>query len=328
MLIMNTKVSILIPVYCAETYIARCARSIFEQTYNNLEIIFVNDKTPDKSIEIINDILNNYSYRKNQTKIIHHDINRGVAAARNTLIENATGDYVLWVDADDYIEKNAVELLASKAIHTNADIVCFNTAWFSEKKGVKLIPADYGQTSSDFIQNVLSNKIASVLWGKLMKLNLFNKNKIKFVEGLNMGEDLLVLLEVAYYSQIIEYEESVLYYQEVGNNNSLSRSYSPESVDSTMKILDRIEAFFIGKLDISAGLKIRKFDIYIRQLYQMCLKRDKLGFLNTKEKIKILEKEGIRPTRKTPYDFYIYFNNYTICRLYSLLINLCRLLLK
>lgn len=96
-------VSILVPIYGTEKYIERCTRSLFEQSYSNIEFVFVNDYTPDRSVEILKSILEKYPQQKSNTKIISHDKNRGVAAARNTLLDNATGDYVMWVDSDDYI---------------------------------------------------------------------------------------------------------------------------------------------------------------------------------------------------------------------------------
>lgn len=86
------KVSVLLPVYGVAKYIQRCATSVFEQTYDNLEIIFVDDCTPDDSITILKKALENYPNRKNQTRIVKHEHNRGLSAARNTAVENATGE--------------------------------------------------------------------------------------------------------------------------------------------------------------------------------------------------------------------------------------------
>ena len=88
-------VSILVPVYGVEKYIERCARSLFEQTYENLEYIFVDDCTPDKSIEILKRVIEDYPNRKNQVRIIHHEHNRGLAAARNTALDAATSEFYL-----------------------------------------------------------------------------------------------------------------------------------------------------------------------------------------------------------------------------------------
>lgn len=117
------KVSILIPVYGVEKYIERCARSIFDQTYQNLDIVFVDDCTPDKRIEILRRVLDDYPERKAQTRIIRHEHNRGLAAARNTAVAAATGTFLTHVDSDDWLELDAVEELVKKQVETGAEIV-------------------------------------------------------------------------------------------------------------------------------------------------------------------------------------------------------------
>lgn len=324
----SIEISILVPVYKAEKYIGRCARSLFEQTYSNLEFVFVNDCTPDGSIDVLKHILAEYPERQPQTKIINHNKNRGVAAARNTLIDNATGDYLLWVDADDFIARDATEVLADKVEETGADMVCFNTAWFTEADGARMMPENDGRTPTDFILNVLNYKISSVLWGRLMRHSLFYEHNIRFIEGYNMGEDLMVLVEAAYYSKMLINEKAVLYFQDVSNHNSLSRSYSPDSADSILKILNILERFFAGKLDVSVELNLRKLEVYIRKLYESCIGGNKNQFNALQNKVKELTDKGTRPKKRTPYIFYIFCDNYAICRIYSFLIKLGKSLFR
>ena len=108
------KVSILVPIYGVEQYIDRCARSLFEQTYPNLEYVFVNDCTKDRSVEVLRKVLEAYPEKGNAVKIVDHERNRGLAAARNTALAHATGEFVCLVDSDDWLELNALELLVNK----------------------------------------------------------------------------------------------------------------------------------------------------------------------------------------------------------------------
>ena len=115
------KISILTPIYGVEKYIEQCARSLFEQSYASIEYIFVDDCTHDKSIGILQSLLKEYPGRAQQVRIIHHDRNRGVGAARQTALMAATGDYLLFADSDDMLPEDAVEKLARKAVSIHAD---------------------------------------------------------------------------------------------------------------------------------------------------------------------------------------------------------------
>ena len=102
-------VSILVPIYKVEKYIERCARSLFEQTYPNLEFLFVDDASPDKSIEILQKVIAQYPKWKGRITIIYHNKNRGLAVARNALVDNCRGEFLFHVDSDDWIAEDAVE---------------------------------------------------------------------------------------------------------------------------------------------------------------------------------------------------------------------------
>ena len=109
-------VSIVIPVYNVELYIEQCAKSIFEQTYQNLEFLFIDDASKDNSIQIVQNLLKDYPTRQSQFKIITHSINQGVGTTKKDGILSANGEFILEIDSDDYIETNTVELLIEKAI--------------------------------------------------------------------------------------------------------------------------------------------------------------------------------------------------------------------
>ena len=128
-------VSICVPVYGVENYIERCCRSLFEQTYSNIEYIFVNDCTPDDSIKVLEHVLSEYPVRKENVKICNHQTNKGLAGARNTAIETATGVYLMHVDSDDYLDLNAVECLVNTALSEDADVVQYDMRYvFPDKQ--------------------------------------------------------------------------------------------------------------------------------------------------------------------------------------------------
>lgn len=117
------KISVIIPVYKVANYIYKCALSLFMQTYQNVEYIFVNDCSPDESIQILLSALKKFPLRQSQTVIINHTINRGSAAARNTGLNSATGKYVIFIDSDDFCETNMLEEMYYAKQRSQADII-------------------------------------------------------------------------------------------------------------------------------------------------------------------------------------------------------------
>ncbi len=121
---MNPLVSIIVPVYNASAFIERCARSILEQDYDNIECFFVNDCSTDNSVDILRTIIKDYPIRNAVTHIIDLDVNQGHAHARNVGLKRSMGKYVIQFDADDWIEKDMVSSLVNKAEAEDADITC------------------------------------------------------------------------------------------------------------------------------------------------------------------------------------------------------------
>ena len=117
------KVSVIIPIYKVEAFIERCATTLMEQTLHEVEYIFVDDATPDRSIQILEEVVARYSERKEQVRIVHHEENKGLPAARNTGLTLATGEYIFHCDSDDYVELTMLEELYHTAKNQEADIV-------------------------------------------------------------------------------------------------------------------------------------------------------------------------------------------------------------
>jgi glycosyltransferase involved in cell wall biosynthesis len=218
------KVSILIPVYGVEKYIERCARSVFEQTYEDLEIIFVDDCSPDNSIAILKQVMEDYPNRRDQIKIIQHKKNKGLAAARNTGVENAIGDFVMFVDSDDWTSKDAVSLLLKEQEKSDADMV-IGGVLLHEINGEKLIYPLHSNSKSELIHASASpHSIECSIWRRLIRKSLFVDNKIRCIEGINMGEDIQVTLRLCYYAKRISWIDDVVYHYNLMNSNSYVHS--------------------------------------------------------------------------------------------------------
>lgn len=198
-------VSILVPIYRVEKYIERCTRSLFEQTYPNLEFVFVDDASPDKSVEILQQVLKLYPEWELNTKIICHEKNRGLAATRNTLVDNCKGEFLVHVDSDDWIEPNAIELLVKKQLETDADIVtglfCRHTFFEGNEKIVNEVSPLRGKNRKETLKTMLEYGSVVATWNRLISRSLYSKYNIRYVEGIDAGEDVLITPRLIYYSR-------------------------------------------------------------------------------------------------------------------------------
>lgn len=135
---MRPKVSIIIPVYKVEKYIERCVRTLFGQTLDSLEFIFVDDCSPDNSIELLKKVLNDYPNRLEQVKIIRHEVNKGVGKSRQDGVDAASGEYIIHCDPDDWVELDMYEKMYTKATDENVDVViCDYYENFSDSETLK-----------------------------------------------------------------------------------------------------------------------------------------------------------------------------------------------
>lgn len=206
------KVSVIVPVYNAEKYIEKCARSLFEQTLDDIEYIFVNDCTPDNSIQILKNILKEYPQRKAQVKILNHVQNQGQAGARTTGMKAMTGDFMIHCDSDDWIDLDLYEKMYNKAISECADIVVCDIKWVYYNRIIyDKINIKYNNGNT-LLKNYFRNSIGVSLVNKLIKAELIIKYHIYPFEGINAGEDLNVSLRAFLYAKKITKIENVFYY--------------------------------------------------------------------------------------------------------------------
>lgn len=179
-------ISVIVPVYKAENYLDRCIESIVKQTYKNLEIILVDDGSPDNCPKMCNE----WGEKDNRIKVYHKE-NGGVSSARNKAIDVATGEYILFVDSDDYLELNYIEQLIN-ASNDNVDLVCCGYKIINDKKKViefstsKYKEKDILHNAKHFFEFVL-DWLFDVTVNKLFRRNLIGG--MRFDENLPLGED-------------------------------------------------------------------------------------------------------------------------------------------
>ena len=233
------KISIIIAVYNCEQYIEACARSLFDQTFNEIEYIFINDATPDNSINILERITEDYPKRKPFIKIINLDTNKGVSNARRIGIENALGEYVIHADSDDWVDNNMYERLYLKAKETGADIVGCN--FRHEFKDNQFdFHQQYAETIEENIRRLINGRIFPSLCTSLTRRTLIKRNHITFPDNLNMGEDLYFNLQLYLHANKIVYVDWAPYhYRHTDGSSCVKRTR--ESINSDIAIAKKIE---------------------------------------------------------------------------------------
>lgn len=223
------KVSIIIPVYGVEKYIERCARSLFEQTLDDIEYLFIDDCTPDKSIEILRRVLDEYPKRRDQVIIHRMEKNSGQAAVRKWGMINATGDYVIHCDSDDWVDVTMYEKMHKKAIEEDADVVVCD--YFIEgDNGIKRLEKGCKNEDSDgFLKDIISQSISWAVWNKMVKRSLYtNTNSFIYPLG-TMGEDMVICLQLLLNSKKMTCVNEALYFYYC-NVNSITKDHSRENI--------------------------------------------------------------------------------------------------
>ena len=288
---MNNKISLIIPVYGVEKYIERCCISIFEQTYKNFELIFVNDCSKDKSEEILLDVIDRYSHIGINILYFKHEVNKGISATRETGLNAATGDYVLYVDSDDYLALNALELLIDGAIRKDADIVYCD--FYEVKDGQKRQYDQSIQVNVPLLitEAFLRSEISWVLWNKLFRRSLILKHNIHWPVDVNVGEDLVVMSQLFFYSRKIVHVNKPLYFYNRDNINSYINSWNKESAFQNIKAIQITNNFFerqVANFSLLEALTMAKLMARFQLLYTFDDQLRKLAaesFTETNDKI-------------------------------------------
>ena len=263
------KVSILIPVYGVEQYIAECARSLFSQTYRDLEFIFVDDCSPDNSISVLKKVLEDYPDRANQVHIIRHETNKGVGTARQTAFTHATGECIMHADSDDLLPADAVELLVGGMQKGAYDIVSGAYAEYRNQTigAIKLPPTLPNQY---YVRQLLcQNLVKHNLWGRLYRRAFLQENNISFVPGIDYCEDYTVITR-AFFSARYTTIDDLVYYYRTDNITSYTHQISHKNLVSMLKA-NAVVIDFFRKNDVKR-LYHQALDMGLLNMYRDAMK--------------------------------------------------------
>lgn len=238
------RISLIVPIYGVEKYIAKFAESALDQTYQDLQFIFVNDGTKDRSMEILRELISSrYTHLQSRIVIIDKE-NGGLPSARKAGLDVAEGEYVLFADSDDWMETDAVEKVMAKAEETDADIVYFDLVKeYGHRTSYKREREYTGATKDDFIVNIFNYKSFGYTVTKCFKRRLYTENVIYFPK-LGMHEDIYLMSQIIFHAKSLVHIPEALYHYRKDNPDSFcAQDRLKRHVSSTTNLLDLYEHY-------------------------------------------------------------------------------------
>lgn len=284
------KVSIIIPVYNAEKYIRKCLDSIVNQTYKNIEVIIVNDGSTDNSEEIIKEYIENQEYNIKYFK----NENRGVSFSRNFGVNYAEGDYIFFVDADDYLDENLIENLKEK-MKKEIDIIKFKAKKVDNNEKVleEIYVPTFDEVSGEeaFEKLKYDDILLDTIWSYVFRKNFYIQNNFKFTENTHHEDFALIPLIIVKAKKVVSLDYYGYYY--VQSENSITRNNSYEKLvkrtnDMIIHYDNMIE--FIKNSDISESSKKSIKDFFANSVI---LRAEELKEKEQKEYIKKIKERKL-----------------------------------
>lgn len=281
---MNSLVSIIVPVYNCEKYMEACIDSILIQSYYNIEVIIIDDGSTDNTYKIIKEYIN----KDKRIKYFKQE-NSGPSVARNRGIEKANGEYLIFIDSDDFIEKIYVEKLVNEIKGKNFDIVCCGYIDKSKYGIVKLNDFwinKYELNKQEFLSCVCKG-IGGVLWSKIFRKDIIIENKIRMNPKIFMSEDLIFILEYCKYINRIGVINECLYHYNRLNYSSISSNIDINYLENYVLLINKISELLIElKFDFH---KINKIKILkVQNLINKVLISETYKYLELKDKDKFI----------------------------------------
>lgn len=236
------QVSIIIPVYNVAPFIEKCARSLLEQTLENIEFIFIDDCSPDNSIEILKRVIEEYPNRN--VSILKQTVNKGVSAARELALSKATGKYIGFCDSDDWVDVDMYEKLVELAEKASADIVGCGYILHTENKVEEYrFPMNSDNRNSIFSFHCFGG-IYGALWNKLIRKDFFHQHDKEMWKGITMWEDSCMMIPLRLHSSKTVFLDECLYHYNV-NVNSMTTKFSMKKVNDAIEATRRLEHYFL-----------------------------------------------------------------------------------
>ncbi len=233
-------VSIIVPVHNVRDYLDVCVKSLLDQTYKNLEIILVDDGSTDGSEKIADKYSKKYKY----ISVIHKK-NGGLSSARNAGVKSANGEWLMFVDSDDYVKNNYVSELVKLVLKNEADIAtCSFEPFTDDGSMLKKVPTWPNKILSgeDAVNDMLKNKRPAYIWLNIFSAKLFKKNKIEFPDGHDY-EDIATKIKLLYYARKVAFTNDKLYFYLIRKNGITGKDFTEKRCKDFLKAINDSRKF-------------------------------------------------------------------------------------
>lgn len=263
---MTPKVSFAVSMYNSAPYLERCLRSLFEQTLEELEFVIVDDCSTDDSIGVLTRVAEEYPHRKDQVKLIRHEVNQGSAASKRDVMLAASGEYLIVIDSDDYVDKRMAQMMYDKACACDADLVVCGV--YCERAHSAVL-AWVSDPEDPFVEDkvrhdMLCRNVVPGLWCRLVRKSVILNDSFVWPDH-NFAEDVVISIQIAIYARRIARVESVLYYYCFNSSSicntigemAIMRRYNDyfNNINQAIAILKQNKLYDFCKNDILVSMK-------------------------------------------------------------------------
>lgn len=305
-------VSICVPIYNVSAYLNHCLDTILGQTYPNIEYIFVDDCSTDDSFKLLKKRLQSC---KRPYQIIENKENRGLATVRNIAVTHTKGDFITWVDSDDYVSEELVTKMIAAQTAYDLDIVTTDFIEQYENYEQPMVHPSF-HSAEEMACLLLARRTPVCIWGRLIRTRLYKDYSIKPKEDVNCGEDYQVTARLAYYAKRVGNIHEFLYIYNCTNIQSYTHCFSHSRFLQDWMSIDVLKTFFKDKEIIyQKALEVGILELSSHQLVACCQVNDKASFRELHRNIKDISLSA--------YAFVpiflrlsLYISNYNLARLY------------
>lgn len=254
-------VTILIPIYGVEQYIADCAESLFAQTYPDIEYVFCDDSTPDRSVRVLEEAIQRHPERKDAVRIIRNERNSGIGTTRARLVSEVRTDCFTFVDSDDLLPREAVATLVRRMEETGTDIVDGAYREYSDGREGQIQLPSHRDRDAYLSRTLCQNMEKHNLWGRLYKTNVLQKLPDMFFTGIDCAEDYCVMARLL---PLVtrSWTDEVVYIYRTDNCSSYTKRASEKNVRSCLRANKEVLRFYHLRGHLPLSLEIGMLNGY------------------------------------------------------------------